>query len=357
MAKRLSRREWEQLAMRLEPEVREAFLRAVSSIRGDASARMVEELLRSGRGELITEALGINAARFSSVAEAIRAAYLQGGLLSALEIPPLLSQAPLGGLWRPSRGYRVAFNFDITNPQAESWLRERSSQLVTRIVSEQRETIRITLAEGMAAGRNPRQTALDIVGRVGETGRRSGGVVGLTPQQAQFVANARGELADPERMARYFSRERRDKRFDATVRKAMREGRPLSPAQIDKITGRYADRLLQLRGEAIARTETLTGMSAAREEAYRQAIEAGDLDPRNVIGTWGATGDSKTRDSHAAMDGQERPFGQPFVTPSGALMRYPGDTELGAGVEETIQCRCMKRYRINYAAEAQRVQR
>src|SRR5690606_18192795 len=130
------------------------------------------------------------------------------------------------------------------------------------------------------------------------TGRRQGGIIGLTSQQAGFVTNARAELADPNRMAADFGRQRRDKRFGATVRKAMREGRALSPEQIDRITGRYADRLLALRGEAVARTETLTAMNAARFESYRQAIEVGDLAPENVTATWGATGDARTRHSH-----------------------------------------------------------
>lgn len=339
----MTHRELEQLAESFEPGIRSAYLEAITGIRDEATARMLEFLVRAGQVDLAMEALGINAARFAPLAETVRTAYLQSGLRTAMEVPPL-RHTGLGG------SYQVAFRFDLTNPRAEQWVREHSSKLVTAIVEDQRHLIRATVAEGLAVGRNPRQTALDIVGRVGVTGRRSGGVLGLTSQQAQFVASAREELSSPAGMARYFSRQRRDKRFDATVRKAMREGRALSPEQIDRITGRYADRLLQLRGEMIARTESITSMNAAREESYRQAIEAGDLLPENVIGIWGATGDRRTRDSHFAMNGQQRRFGQPFVTPGGASMRYPGDIELGAGAEETVQCRCTKTYRIKYAA-------
>lgn len=354
MARQMTRRQLEQLAESFEPSIRRAFLDAFYDARNQAAVRMVAELIAAGRVEAVADLVGLNAPRFSPLVEAIRATYLRSGILTAGEIPALTSNFSLGGRWSPSRGYRVAWNFDITNPEAESWLREHSSRLVTGIVEDQRQAIRLFAAEGMALGRNPRQTALDIVGRVSETGRRTGGVIGLTSQQAQFVANARAELSDPDRMAAYFDRQRRDKRFDATVRKAMESGKPLSAEQIDKITGRYADRLLALRGETVARTESLTAMSAAREESYRQAIEAGDISPENVTCTWGATGDSRTRHSHMAMNGQERIFGEPFVTPSGARMMFPGDTSLGAGVEETIQCRCTKRYRINYAAEALR---
>jgi len=354
MARRMTRRQLEQLAESFEPPIRDAFLRSMADVRNRAAVQLVADLIEAGRAEAVLDVLGFTGSRLSPLVEAVRASYLRTGMLTAGEIPPLTSHLLSHSAWRPARGFTVKWNFDITNPQAESWLREHSSQLVTNIVQDQRQAIRIFTAEGMALGRNPRQTALDIVGRVGESGRRAGGVVGLTSQQAQFVANARAELSDPASMAGYFNRQRRDKRFDAQVRKAMESGKPLTEAQIDRIAGRYADRLLALRGEMIARTESLTAMNAAREESYRQAIEAGDLAPENVLGTWGATGDKRTRDTHRKMSGQERHFGQPFQSPSGALLRFPGDTSLGAGAEETIGCRCTKTYRINYAAEEQR---
>ncbi len=97
-------------------------------------------------------------------------------------------------------------------------------------------------------------------------------------------------------------------------------------------------------------------MNAGREEAFRQQIVAGGLDPQNVRCTWSATGDKRTRHSHEAINGQKRAFGEPFQTPSEALMLFPGDTSLGAGPEETINCRCTKQYRIDMTAEAIRGQ-
>jgi hypothetical protein len=95
-------------------------------------------------------------------------------------------------------------------------------------------------------------------------------------------------------------------------------------------------------------------MNGAREESYRQAIDAGDLSPENVTGTWGATGDRRTRDTHQEMNGQNRKFGTPFVSPSGARLMYPGDTSLGAGPEEIVNCRCTKIFRIDMIAETLR---
>lgn len=76
-----------------------------------------------------------------------------------------------------------------------------------------------------------------------------------------------------------------------------------------------------------------------------------------VVGrAWSDTNDRLTRHSHRAMNGQKRMFGEPFQTPSGALLNYPGDTSLGAGAEEVVGCRCTKQYRIDMTAEVLRGQ-
>jgi hypothetical protein len=39
----------------------------------------------------------------------------------------------------------------------------------------------------------------------------------------------------------------------------------------------------------------------------------------------------------------------PFMSPSGAMMRFPGDTSMGAGAGEIINCRCDVEYNFNFA--------
>jgi hypothetical protein len=357
----MTARQLEQLAEQLEPAFTRAFLKAIEGITSKAGVQLVADLLEAGRVDDVMLLLGLDEPRFADLAEALRTAYAAGAKAGLSEMPKLrLTLDPIiTGGYKPRAAVPspvLQASFDLRNAAAEAWLRDNSARLVTGIVSDQRTLIQEALTRGMVAGRNPRQTALDIVGRVGDTGRRAGGTIGLTSQQAEFVARARADLAsgDPARMAKYFARERRDKRLDGIVKRAIAAGKPVSQADIDKIAGRYADRLLALRGEMIARTESITSLNAGREEAYRQQIEAGLLAPENVVGTWSATGDKRTRHSHQQMDGQRRAFGQPFQTPSGALLRYPGDASLGAGAEEIVGCRCHKQYRIDMAAEAQR---
>jgi hypothetical protein len=242
--------------------------------------------------------------------------------------------------------------FDGRNPRAERYLAERSSGLIVEILEDTRDGIRAWIANGMVDGRNPRNTALDIVGRINRaTGRREGGIVGLTSQQMGYVANMRADLADPERMAGYFDRARRDKRFDGLVRRAMRDGKPLAQADIDRIAARYSDRLLSLRGETIARTESMTALNEARYEAVQQQIDAGNLAPGQVEWQWQANLDGRVRDSHSAMHMQTVRHGDAFVSPvTGARMRYPMDRALGAGAGDIINCRCILAPKIDYLA-------
>lgn len=350
MARRLTQRELEQMALEMEARIREVFLAAVQDIRDEASVQLIAELVRTGDAESLMVALGITVARYALLLEAVRQAYVRAGVAAARGFPPMRPSVTPGQPWRPSRGYGLRLSFDITNPRAERWLREHSSQLVTRIIADQRDAIRVVLTEGMAMGEGPRDTALEIVGRVGTTGRRQGGIIGLTSQQADAVTRARAELANPRRMGAYLRRKARDKRFDRTVRKAMREGRPLTAAQIDRITGRYADRLLKLRGEVIARTEALQAMNAGREQAMAQAIEAGTVRADQVTAVWKTAVDHRVRDSHREMQNVTVKWGEVFTLPSGARMRYPGDTSMGAPAEEVIQCRCIAEYKIDFLA-------
>lgn len=189
--------------------------------------------------------------------------------------------------------------------------------------------------------------ALDLVGRINRaTQRREGGIVGLTSQQAGYVINARKQIEALD--AGYFDRKLRDKRFDRTVAKSIRDGKPLARADIDRITARYADRLLAHRGEVIGRTEAIAALHAGQFEAARQLVESGKVRADQITKVWDATGDARTRPSHAAMDGQAVGLNEAFTTPGGYRMMHPHDASLGAPADEIIQCRCFMAIRVKY---------
>ena len=320
------RQYWQELD-RSTREIEQQYSLFVASTVSAVTVTSVIAAIEAGN----VDAIPITSASLTGVNESVRATYLRGGQF----------EAPAARI-----------QFDIRNTRAEAWLREQSSDLITRVSESQREATRIVMQAGMAQGRNPRQTALDIVGRVGATGRRSGGIVGLSAPQAEYVTSARAELSTGN--PRYFTRTRRDRRFDAMIRKAFDSGKPIPAADVDRIVGRYADRLLFTRGEAIARTEATAALNAAREEAMMQSVEAGNIHRDLITRYWDSAGDARTRPAHAAMDGQSRPAGQPFQSPTGVLMMHPGDSSMGAGAEDVANCRCFERIRYDFIGAANR---
>ncbi|MBN49985.1 MAG: hypothetical protein CMN85_10620 [Spongiibacteraceae bacterium] len=335
MAKENTQRDYLKALEQSEKPVADEYRKYVRVTTASATILILEKHLREQDVDALLRDLAITGAALGGVNEAIRNAYLSGG---EFEAPAARIQ------------------FDIRNPRAESWLRFQSSDLVTRITQAQRDAIRITLESSMRIGRNPRQTALDIVGRVGATGRRSGGIVGLSGPQSQYVSNAREQLlsGDPATMREYFNRTRRDRRFDGIVKRAIAAGKPVASRDVDRIAGRYADRLLEKRGVDIAITESLQSFNAARQEAAQQAIDQGIIDQGLTTAVWVHTSSRNPRDFHISMNGQKQPIGVPFQSPTGAKLMYPGDSSLGAGASDTVRCKCMKRVRYSYLEDAAR---
>ncbi|PSH68618.1 head morphogenesis protein [Phyllobacterium brassicacearum] len=344
MLKRLSAREkFEQLIADYEPLLRNAFLESIRDIKSNIQIkRIVERLERNDIAGAI-EALYLDQSAFRPLDRAIAQAFEGGGVAAVTDMPTL----------RDPSGAKLVVRFDMRNYRAEAWLREHSAGLVNDIIADQRNGIRTFLTEGLEAGRGPRAVALDIAGRVNRaTGAREGGIVGLTAAQTRYVATARSELMsnDPEQLKRYLTRNRRDKRFDATVRKAIKTGKPIPVATIDRMTTQqYANRLLLLRGETIARTETMGALNASQMEAYQQLIDSGAISETVVQRVWHTARDGRVRDSHQGMEGQTVGFRTPFQSPRGPLLQYPGDPS--APASEIVNCRCRMSIKTDFLAD------
>jgi len=390
---------YNELLDSLEPQIAAAFVEAVRLRVSRADLADVESGVLLQDVDAILKAAGLTGVDLQNTMESIRAAVFQG---AALEYG-LMGQA-----------------FDIGTPAAQAWLKNKSSTLVTELLDGQREAIRNTLQAGMGLGRNPRSVALDIVGRVGKSQVRQGGIIGLHEQYAQFVDTARFELLALDK--NYLTRARRDRRFDSLVRKAINSdtplterqvdtlvsqyadsllqlrgeniarteameavnaGRaeawaqataasclvayalargkaftdvrkainsdtPLTDRQVDTLVSQYADSLLQLRGENIARTEAMEAVNAGRAEAWAQAVEDGALKTSQAVKVWESASDRRTRDTHRAMEGQRVGLDAAFETGDGEKMLFPGDTSLGATAHNTINCRCFVRVEVDF---------
>lgn len=335
----------------LEPSIRKAFEQGVDNIRlnrglnrKEQAAMMarLEEAIERNDLDAAAQTLNIDPSSFRQLSKAVSDVYEAGGDEAAGKVPKITE----------NNGSTALFRFDIAHPTAAQDLRQHSSNLITGIVDDQRQVIRDILADGIQKGRAPRRTALDLVGRVNAiTGKREGGVIGLSSVQARYVENMRERLlsGDPKEMEKVFGMTRRDKRFDATIRAAIRDGKPLDQATVTRMTMRYSDRMLQLRGETIARTETMSAFNKGQMASMQQAIQEGRVSSSIVVKQWKAFLDEKTRFSHRELNNTAVGFYDLFETPRGRFMAYPGDPQGGA--EECVNCRCWLDVKIDFLAD------
>jgi hypothetical protein len=275
--------------------------------------------------------------------------------------PPTLA-APGGG--------SIMFRFDMTNPRAETKIRTEAAARITGYVAEQIETARRVIADGFQRGEGPQTIATDITGRINPiSGRREGGIVGLSDPQVDYVENMRRRLlsSDPDEMLKVLGRfdkdgkwvegtgqTLRDRRFDPAIKKAIRDvaagkPNPLTGEKIDEMTAKYSDRLLKRRAEDIARTETAQGVEMARAEATKQALAKDGLPDDAVTKEWIHQGGIRhARDGHLAMNGSTVVgTDTPFFLPDGSVMLYPHDPD--GGVKNNANCRCRGEHAIDWA--------
>ncbi len=329
---------WEGLLEQWEPRLQRAFLDSIYNLRDTAHVDQIVRMLEAGDVNGALRAVGIDPIAFRPFDQSIAQAFEAGGNATASVIPIAVDSA----------GFRTVFQFAVRNLEAESWLRQYSGQLIRAITDDQLVAVRNFLTAGLAEGANPRTTALDLVGRVSRaTGKREGGVIGLTSSQEEWTRNYAAELASDNPLAA-LDRELRDKRFDRTVARAAKEGRALTASEIEPMVKSYRNRALQYRAETIARKETITSLHTAQELAVDQAIAAGAIDRTKLIFVWHTAHDSRVRQTHRSMDGQVRKDGVPFTTGSGASLRYPGDPMGPAS--EVIGCRCFREPRMDFLA-------
>lgn len=329
-----------RIATRREREMVKAFNESINNVRDNATLKEIDRLISRGDIEAVLSILQLSEATFSPVIESIRQSFIIGGNTGAEQVGTI----PL------SDGSLVA-RFDANTPDAQAWIQRSSSRMVVEIIEPQREMLRQVLVDGLAKGDNPRRTALDIIGRVGQNGRRQGGFIGLTEQQAGWVKSAREELEnlDPN----YLNRALRDGRFDPSIRRAIENGTPLPQKTIDSAITNMQNRAQRYRGEVIGRTESIDALRSGQWQSIQQAADNSDIPPE-TIKVWDATGDVRTRTDHGLADNQERALDQPFNV-GGSLLMFPGDRSLDASASQTIQCRCQAVYRVKWGSVARRI--
>lgn len=229
---------------------------------------------------------------------------------------------------------RIVFN--QINLNAVAQMQANRLELIREFTNEQRKATSMALISGVEGGTNPKAAARNF--------RDS---IGLTSTQWTHVESYRAALervgVDDQAAQNALGRALRDGRGDKTILAAAKAGRAIPAEKIDWLVSRYTDRYVKHRSEVIGRTEALRAVHQGNEEAYRQAIESGEIKAEQIRREWRTRLDGRERRTHMLLNGQELGWGESWVTENGAL-RYPGDP--AAPASETIQCRCAVLTRI-----------
>lgn len=293
------------IADSLAPTVREKFLAAVAEIRGTVDEAALIAALDAGDFERIMQILGLadqavgnEGDLFQGMLDPIEHGVHEAGH-AAIETTPAIAR--LGG--------SVAMRFDLVNPHTVQAVQQHGFNLIRQISDDTRNGVRAIVAHAMEFGGHPYEQARQIKQ-----------LVGLTENQVAAVSNYRRLLEAGDSDA--LTRELRDHRFDPTVRGAIREGVALPKGQVDTMVQRYADRMLAMRAETIARTETINAARLGTQAAWTQAGENGLLSHNKIRQGWMVTPDDRLCQYCSEvpdMNPDGVPLGGQFKTPFGPV--------------------------------------
>lgn len=319
----------DDLLARLSPIMAVAYYRSIRDIVSAIDVDAVALAIEQHRGSVAVVAI-LNdrtiAAAFAPLQSAIRDIVARAGAR-------FYRDTPVG----PPDAVAIArVRFNALDPAVVSTIERFEAEALGEMATTIRGTISKAIAAGLRDGVNPRAIAVRV---------RS--VIGLSPQQEQFVRNYQAELeklASPQTRALLRSilenqgtpaalaRKLTDGNTDRTVRSAILKDRALTPAEIEKGVARYQKNLKAHQAESTSRTLTLNAMRESQLLAWEQAIAAGKVDEGDLIETWFTNLDGRERDTHHEMHGKTKRFAALWYVRNAAPQRYPGEKEYG--------CRC-----------------
>jgi len=327
MAPRISQQaQVRALVAKYEPAIRDAFLAAIRQAHASLDYAALVDAIRFNDLNRAVDLLRIEGAALFPLEEAIRTAVIAGGV-------SVVAPRALAG----------AFSFSGRHPRAERIIAEMGARLVTEIGSPGVEPIRALILAGQQQGIGTERIARQLAGTINKaTGIREGGIMGLDGPRAARSQAVRDILSDPARIGEYFKGGKprytsTDRRFDASVRRAIKDGKALSAADVERIAKAHDARLLKARGDTIARNEAFTAQAQGRNEAYRQMQDQPDVEA--ITKRWQHASLKDPRPDHQRMDGVTVGFDDQFPPmDDGAVLQYPHDPAGGAA--HSIACRC-----------------
>lgn len=316
--------------------IRKAFLEAITAASGAVDHGLLIRLLEQGDIESAAQLLRIDRGVIYPLEEAIRQAFIAGGLSVKEDL---------------QAGLRGQFGFDGRHPRAVAIAERQAADLVTNISDDAIANARAVIVDGMQRNQPLASVARDLRGNI--VGRKlRGGIIGLTQPQTDRMLNIRAILADPDRIGEYFEGNaprylESNRRYDAMVRRAIKDGRALSQADINHIADAYQVKATGRRATRVAQHQARLAQSGGRDEGYRQLSESGKVEA--VTCRWQHTATKGQRDDHAAIDGTVIEVGEDFVLPDDTRMSHPHDPR--GGIKHTAGCKCIGIYRVRLPKE------
>lgn len=211
--------------------------------------------------------------------------------------------------------------------QGKAW-RARLKQVTDTLADANEESLRLVRGEQMnefAEGMNHEQFVLaQNTGMATNFGIYDADTVGK-------LIREQPDLLPPKKLNREKDSAWNQKKVTGSVLQGIIQGE-----SIDDIAKRIARDTAQQNSKAMiryARTATTGAQNAGRMETMHRAKGMGI----NVRKQWLATLDSRTRDSHRRLDGQEAEVDDPFKSEFGKIM-FPGDPH--AHPSDVYNCRC-----------------
>jgi len=263
-----------EIADKARPAFRRAIIEATEKVRAGINVRALSEAIDTGRG--------LDAISFEpGVAHLKR-------VLPALYRDLLEQSADAYGDWlkieKASRRFGAARRLDVTDPYVTEWIRRRSGAMIQDWGTSNREALRAILETGMRQNMSTSQLARWI--------RNSG--IGLDERWAIAAQRYRERL--------------------------LREG--MDPARVEALSRRYAERLLRLRAERIAKTESVMAATQGQLAYLRQLIASGQLSPEAEL-EWVTDFDERTCPLCSALDGERKRVGELFEGGVDGPPRHP----------------------------------
>jgi SPP1 gp7 family putative phage head morphogenesis protein len=234
-------------------------------------------------------------------------------VLASVRTSAIQALRDLPGKMRPP-----TFSFDYLNPRVLDAVRALDGKMMQALAEGVRDTVRARVEAGLVAGTNPRA----IAGTLRST-------LGLSPTQAGYVANLRTEL-ESGKYSDAARRELIDRRYNLAKIDAL----PASAraARIDTIVGAYRKSWISTNAETVARTAALNAQREGQKMSWLDAESRGIVDTGRMTKTWRAVMDDRTRDSHAALNGETVGFDDVFSD--------------GQDIPSEYNCRCILEYRV-----------